>query len=120
MTLTKNKLGETKAWGTSQETREAQARCVAITHNLLLLYETRLEEDLGVRDHGEDKRRAQRAAEAEELSALMGRAMPTLATAARRATQRSVKFVRWLRQSLRDGHAEAAAAGRLRFLYASF
>ena len=116
----KNKLGETKAWGTSQETREAQARCVAITHNLLLLYETRLEADLGVRDHGEEKRRAQRAAEAGEVSARLGRPMPTLVTAARRATQRSVKFVRWVRQSLRDGLAEAAAVGRLRFLYATF
>jgi IS4 transposase len=35
----KNKLGEKKAWATSLVAKEAQAQLVAITHNLLLLYE---------------------------------------------------------------------------------
>lgn len=34
-------------------------------------------------------------------------------------TQRSVKFVRWLRQSIRDRVAEATAVPRLKASYAS-
>lgn len=45
--------------------------------------------------------------------------MSTLVTAARKATQCSVKFIRWLRQSLRDHATEAAAAARLQALYAT-
>ena len=43
----------------------------------------------------------------------------TLRTGLRRATQRSVKFVRWLRQALRENLTEAAAVPRLTQLYAS-
>ena len=38
---------------------------------------------------------------------------------ARRATQRSVKFVRWVRQSIRDHAAEAVAVLRLKALFAT-
>jgi hypothetical protein len=115
----KNKLGEKKAWGSTQEAREAQARCIAITHNLLLSYERRLEVDQDVHNRCEDARRAKRTSEAEDRCARSGRPLSTLVIAARRASQRSVKFVRWVRQSLRDGLAEAAAVPRLRSLYAT-
>lgn len=115
----KNKLGEKKAWGTTMEAREAQARCVAMTHNLLKMYEHRLEVNRGIRNEGEDARRAKRVAEAQDRCAQMGKTISTLITAVRRATQCSVKFVRWVRQSLRDGVAEAVAVARLRALYAT-
>jgi len=116
----KNKLGERKAWGTSQETREAQARCVAMTHNLLLLYEHRLAQELGIANRIEDQRRTKRSAAAVAQCAEAGDLLSTLVSATRAATQRSVKFIRWLRQSLRDRLAEAAAAPRLRDLYATW
>lgn len=115
----KNKLGEKKAWGTTQEAREAQARCVAITHNLLRMYEYRLEVDRDIRNQSEDARRAKRVADAQERCAQQGKPISTLITGVRRATQSSVKFVRWVRQSLRDGVAEAVAVVRLRALYAT-
>jgi len=46
--------------------------------------------------------------------------LSTLVSATRAATQRSVKFIRWLRQSLRDRLAEADAAPRLSELYATW
>jgi hypothetical protein len=115
----KNKFGERKAWGTSQETREAQARFIAMTHNLLRLYEHRLEIGRDIQNQGEDRRRAERTAETKERCAIEGKPVSTLVTAARRATQCSVKFIRWLRQSLRDHATEAAAAARLQALYAT-
>lgn len=114
----KNKLGERKAWGTSQETRCAQARLVAITHNLLVLYEHHLEVERHVHNTSEDARRARRTALAEQQCLRSGRPLSTLVCGARRATQRSVKFIRWLRQSLCAQFTEATAVPHLQSSYA--
>ena len=57
----KNKLGEQKAWATSLEAKEAQALLIAITHNLLALYEQQLKRQHGVTNQAEDRRRVKRA-----------------------------------------------------------
>ena len=115
----KNKLGQKKAWASSLEAKESQAQMIAITHNLLLWYEHVLEERHGVSNQAEDRRRAKRAAQANQECAQRGWPLPLLVTLPRKATQRSVKFVRWVRQALRDRLAEAAAVGHLRQLYAT-
>ena len=115
----KNKLGEQKAWATSLVAKEAQALFVAITHNLLLRYEHTLETQHGVTNAAEDQRRAQRTETMARQCAAAGQRLSALVVQARRATQRSVKFVRWLRQSLRDQAAEARAVPRLMALYAT-
>ena len=114
----KNKLQERKAWGTSLVAKSAQGQFVALAHNLLLLYERRLQQDHGVTNTAEDHRRARRQSELAEQAGLMGRAIPTLLLTARMATQRSVKFIRWLRHAIRDKLAEEVAVLRLRELYA--
>lgn len=115
----KNKLGERKAWGTTLDAKTAQANLVAITHNLLVLYESRLEAKRGVCNRAEDARRAKRAEAADQACAAAGTPLSPLVLMARGATQRSVKFIRWVRQSLRDRLAEAVAVPRLRTLYAT-
>lgn len=115
----KNKLGEKKAWATSLVAKEAQAQLVAITHNLLLIYEQTLETEHGVTNAAEDQRRAQRTKAAGQKCAAAGQPLSTLVLRARRATQRSLKFVRWMRQSIRDQAAEAVAVLRLKALYAT-
>jgi Transposase DDE domain len=115
----KNKLGEKKAWATSLVAKEAQALFIGITHNLLLLYEQRLENQHGVTNQAEDQRRAQRIKAAVAQCEKAGQSLSTLVTCARRATQRSVKFVRWIRQAIRDQAAEAVAVLRLMDLYAT-
>jgi len=92
---------------------------VAITHNLLLTYEQTLETEHGVTNQAEDQRRAKRTKAAAKKCAAAGQLLSTLVLQARRATQRSVKFVRWVRQSIRDQAAEAAAVLRLKVLYAT-
>jgi hypothetical protein len=52
-------------------------------------------------------------------SAKVGKPISTLILQARRATQRSIKFIRWIRQSIRDQVAEATAVPRLKLLYAN-
>ena len=115
----KNKLGEKKAWATSLVAKAVQGQMIAITHNLMLFYEDRLEKDHGVTNQAEDERREKRAAQMAQVAAAAGRPVSTLLLIARRATQRSVKFVRWLRHAIREDLAEAVAAPRLATLYAT-
>lgn len=114
----KNKLGQKQAWGSSLTAKQTQAEFVILTHNLLLIYEQWLECQHGVENEAEDRRRKQRTAQMIATAAKQGTPLSTLVTQARRATQRSVKFVRWLRQSLRDQLTEAAAVLQLKLLYA--
>jgi hypothetical protein len=115
----KNKLGQKKAWGTTLVAKESQALLIAITHNLLLCYEQHLEDRHDVQNTAEDQRRRTRIQSAEGACAKLGWPVSSLVLAARRATQRSVKFIRWLRHALRERLAEAAAVARLRELYAA-
>jgi hypothetical protein len=98
----KNKLGQKKAWGTSLVAKEAQALMIAITHNLLLVYEEELEQRHEVQNTAEDQRRSQRVQSAERSCTDIGWPISPLVLATRRATQRSVKFIRWLRHALRE------------------
>lgn len=115
----KNKLGEKRAWASGPEARTIQARFLAVTCNLLLIYERWVESQHGVRNAAEDERRGKRQELLVQMAAAAGRALSTLLVGAREATQRSVKFVRWLRQSLRDRLAEGVAVARLAELYAT-
>jgi Transposase DDE domain len=115
----KNKLGEKKAWGTSLVAKATQGQLVALTHNLLLRYEARLEREHGVSNAAEDQRRQARHQELKQASRRAGIPLTTLRTGLRRATQRSVKFLRWLRQALREKLTEETAVPRLTHLYAS-
>lgn len=115
----KNKLGQKKAWGSSREAKETQALLIAITHNLLLCYEQDLEQRYQLTNVAEDRRRDQRIKTAKQFSAKSGWPLSSLFVQARRATQRSVKFIRWLRHALREKLTETAAVLRLKQLYAS-
>ena len=115
----KNKLNEKKAWGTSLVVKEIQAQLIAITHNLLLLYEQKLENEHGITNQAEDQRRAKRIRAVARACRKSGQALSSLVLRARRATQRSVKFIRWVRQSIRDHAAEATAVLRLKAVYAA-
>jgi hypothetical protein len=115
----KNKLHEKKAWASSLVAKEAQAQFIALTHNLLLLYEQALEVRHGVTNQAEDQRRAKRTEAEAQACTKAKQPLSALVLATRRATQRSVKFIRWIRQSLHDHAAEAVAVLRLKDLYAT-
>lgn len=115
----KNKLGEKKAWASSQEARTIQGRFVALTQNLLHLYERRLERDHGIQNVAEDRRREERQGLAAAMARAAGRVVSLVLLRARKATQRSVKFIRWLQGELLGRLAEVVAVTRLRQLYAT-
>jgi hypothetical protein len=113
----KNKLGQKKAWATTLVAKETQALLIAITHNLLLCYEQDLEDRHQVLNTAEDERRGKRMASAERACTKIGWPLSSLVLAARRATQRNLRFIRWLRHAIRERLAEAPAVARLKELY---
>ena len=115
----KNKFWERKAWGTSLVAKAAQGQTVAIAHNLMLMYEHRLEQEHGVSNQAENQRRQNRTGTLKKAAQEAGREISLLLLNARQATQRSVKFLRWLRHAVRENLAETAAVTRLASLYAT-
>lgn len=113
----KNKLCEKKSWASSAAAKTAQANFLCLTHNLMVLYENRLSGE-GIRNDAEEKRRSQRLEKRTEKALKEGRKMPSIISGVQWLTQRSVKYVRWLRhfmwadKPLREMHAG------LRLLYA--
>jgi hypothetical protein len=97
--------------------KEAQTRFIVMTHNLLIQYEQDLAKRHGVKNEAEDERRAKRTEEAAELTAKRNKPLSSLVLSARAATQRCVKFIRWLRQALRCKLAEAVAVLTLKAFY---
>ena len=83
----------------------------------MLIYEARLEQEHGIKNEAEDKRRAKRVEESVEKCGIEGKPISELLERVQRATQRSVKFVRWIRHAIHDRLAEATAVPRLRLLY---
>ena len=72
---------------------------MALPPNLLLIYEARLEREHGVSNAAEHQRRQERQRELKQAARQAESPLTTLRTGLRRATQRSVKFIRW-----RAGH----------------
>lgn len=114
----KSKLCERKAWSSSAAGKSHQAQFLCLAHNLMVLLEAELEREHGIRNEAEIKRRAQRlAADRAALKKQKGK-MPALAQRVQRLTQRSLKFIRWLRYHLFAPTCYAQALALLRAEYA--
>ncbi len=96
-----------------------QAEFVCLTHNLMLLLEDELKEE-GIENVVESKRQAQRTREAIEIIHRGGKKIPVCLFKITRFTQRSIKFIRWLRNSIFKLASWRAAVPSLRIVYADF
>jgi hypothetical protein len=96
----KNKLSEKKAWATSDTAKTMQAQFICLAHNLMLIFERSLEK-CGIENTKEDNRRRDRLDRA-----LSGKTrskikkLPIFFKTPKQATQRSAKYIRWLRNHL--------------------
>lgn len=115
----KNKLGETKAWASSANAKAMQANFVCLAHNLMILCESDIERVHGVRNEAELERRANRLDKEEQRLRRDNQVMPVLVRTLQRLTQRSVKFVRWLRVQLFTQPHHEPNIDALRQLYAA-
>lgn len=93
----KNKLGEKQAWASDETARAQQAQFVCIAYNLMNLLETQLDLQEGIRDEKVQRRKAARAKQSRKKIAENKAEPNALVAQHRRATQRSLQFIRWLR-----------------------
>ena len=114
---TENKLQEGKAWASSATAKKIQGQFIAITANLLLLIEARVENIELVLNEPEIKRRAKRLEEVQTRLAKRGITVPFVYSAIQRITQRGLKLIRWLRNHLYGDRPWSESIGRLRILY---
>ena len=96
----KNKLNEKKAWASSPTAKVMQAQFICLAHNLMVLQEHRLRVEEQVTNTSEIKRKAGRLREVIMELTDKNRVLPVLQQDFQRHTQRSVKYVRWLRAFL--------------------
>lgn len=92
----KNKLCEKKAWGKSDATKCIQAKFIAVTLNLMLIFERTIEKEEGIVDEKVMKIRRERLESDIAKATENGRTLSSMVIAPKRATQRSVQFIRWL------------------------
>jgi hypothetical protein len=95
----KNKFHEKKSWASNVTAKAAQAVFLCLVHNLMVCYEATLAA-AGLRNTAEEKRRKKVLTERTARVKKAGRKMPFIITGFQRLTQRTVKFIRWLRRFL--------------------
>lgn len=115
----KNKLSEKKAWATSVTAKTMQAQFICLSHNLMLIFEKYLERN-GIKNIKENDRRQSRLDKALKNTSCSKKKLPLFLTTPRRASQRPLKFIRWLRNHLYTNTSWREAEGSLRRIYAVF
>jgi hypothetical protein len=115
----KNKLVETKAWASSATAKTVQARLLCLTHNLMTLMEEAIHKRFGVRNEAEHKRKARvRSKHSLDHPGPVQPSPGHIHQALVRLTQRTVKFIRWLKNHLDLQRDWPAAIARLVEVYA--
>jgi hypothetical protein len=116
---TKTKLAEKKAWASSDNAKAMQAHFLCLAHNALLLYEHTLVAEHGIEYHAENRRREKRHENKLARMRQKGCHHGGIYQIIPAATQRPLKFIRWLRACLQSGASHAQALPQLQTLYAS-
>jgi hypothetical protein len=116
----KNKFNEQKAWASTPTAKVMQAQFICMSHNLMVLQEHHLKTQEGVTNTNEIKRKAKRLKQEIDRLAQKNEILPVLLQDFQRLTQRSVKYVRWLRAFLFVDAPWAVVVAALRKSYAVF
>ncbi|MBF0235311.1 MAG: transposase [Desulfamplus sp.] len=116
----KNKMEEKKAWATSVTAKVMQAVFMCLAHNLMMIMEDNLKTEQGIENTIEFKRKRKRLDKAIAMAKANGVDLPKHLRDIRRFTQRSVKFIRWLRNNIFSMSPWTAAVGSLKLGYADF
>lgn len=99
---TKRKLEEGKSWASSDNAKNIQAESICLAHNLMTLLEISIEARDGITNERENHRREKRLekALAKARRYQWGSLPPLVLQTIRRCTQRSLVFIRWIRNNL--------------------
>jgi IS4 transposase len=111
----KSKMNERKSWASSTEAKKSHAVFECLSHNLLLLFEKHIERTEGVRDEVEERKQAGRIKAAP--ATILRAARNFINSALARATQRTQRFIRWVRVRLYLDVPWSESLARLRELW---
>ena len=112
-------MSEKKAWGKSEEAKNAQALFICMAHNLMLLLEDQLEID-GVENEKDKRRREERMKNMLKKTKVLDVKVSSMVKKIQRITQRPFKFFRWLRAYLFEESSWADAVKALKASYVKF
>lgn len=115
----KNKFGEKKSWASSPEAKSMQAHFLCLAHNLTLLQEHKLAVEHQITNIAETRRKTKRMERERKTVFDQGIALPPALQVLQRVTQRSIKFIRWLRIFLFSDAPWSRMLADLRRLYAT-
>ncbi len=96
----KSKMVERKSWASSHEAKQSHGIFQCLAHNLLLLFEEHIGQSEGMRDELEEKKQQGRTRVtivAAVAAGIIRAAGNFINTALHRATQRTQRFIRWVR-----------------------
>ncbi|HHC72156.1 MAG TPA: hypothetical protein ENK54_04600 [Thiotrichales bacterium] len=116
----KNKFQERKAWATTDQARSQQALFICMAHNLLLLLERKLDREEQIQDEKLLAKQRRRLQELERTIRNSGRTPNPLVQNCTRITQRSLQFIRWVRNALRATTPWYAALAQLKPLMTAY
>ena len=109
----KGKMEERKSWASGQEAKRAHGQFECLAHNLTLLAEREMKE-LGLEDKVEMKKGIRRGGTRRDREGKpMAQAANFIGQAVVRATQRTVRFIRWLRAHIYSEAPLGVSAARL-------
>ena len=109
----KNKMEERKSWASSDEAKQAHAVFECLAHNLLLLFEVKMIEEEGLVDEAERKKDLGRKREGSPERLRLKKVGNMVNTAIIRATQRTQRFIRWVRTRIYKEVSWEASVARL-------
>ena len=110
----KSKMNERKSWASSKEAKKSHAIFECLAHNLLLLLEKHLENTEEIHDEVEEKKQEGRLKRAPRI--IIKTVRNYINSALTRATQRTQRFIRWVRVRLYLDVPWCESVARLRHL----
>ncbi len=116
----KSKMNERKSWASSLEAKQSHAIFECLAHNLLLLFEECVIREEGVRDQVEERKQTGRIrpkAGDPRITKTIGMVRNFVNSAVTRATQRTQRFIRWVRSRIYQQVPWSASMARLRELW---
>lgn len=116
----KSKLEERKTWATTAVAQCQQAHFLCLTHNLLVLLERILSQEEGITDRKSQAKRQKRIKSIQVRLEKTGHQPNPMVLKCTRITQRSLQFIRWLRNALDTSRLWADAIDSLRPLMAKY
>jgi len=116
----KNKLGEIKSWASTANAKTCQARLLSLTHNLMTLMEQQILQQTGIQNEAEIKRKRKTLIKRDSESMGKGNGgLTILQKVVQRLTQRTLKFIRWLKNHFDTKSTWSQALARLAKIYAT-